>query len=95
MRSSHPELAARAIAVDVTEDDLIVDLEDGRRLIVPLSWYPRLDNASPTQRKNWRFIGDGEGFHWPDIDEDLSVAGLLRGSPAPGGVTGPRRRPRA
>jgi hypothetical protein len=92
MRSLHPDLAARAVSIDITDDDLIVDLDDGRRLLVPLSWYPRLDNASPEQRKSWRLIGDGDGIHWPDLDEDLSVAGLLRGSPAPGGVTGPRKR---
>jgi len=79
----------------VTDEDLIVDLSDGRQLWVPLAWFPRLDGATPEQRKNWRFIGDGEGFHWPDVDEDLSVAGMIAGRPAPGGVKGPRPRPDA
>ena len=95
MSSSHPELAVRATHLDVTDEDLIVDLDDGRRLIVPLSWFPRLSGASPEQRRNWRFIGKGIGFHWPDVGEDLSVHGLLAGNPAPGGVTGPRTRPDA
>lgn len=95
MRSSHRDRAPHATDLHVTDDDLVVDLSDGRRLEVPLAWFPRLDGATPEQRKNWRFIGDGEGFHWPDVDEDLSVAGLLAGRPAPGGVTGPRTRPDA
>ncbi len=95
MSSSHPELSVRATALGVTAEDLVVDLDDGRRLLVPITWFPRLANATPAQRRNWRFIGRGIGFHWPDVDEDLSVAGLLAGCPAPGGVTGPRTRPEA
>lgn len=87
MGSSHADIDLRAVALEVTSEDLVVDLTDGRRLLVPLSWFPRLANATPAQRRNWRFIGDGMGFHWPDVDEDVSVAGLLRGCPAPGGVT--------
>jgi hypothetical protein len=68
----------------VTEDDLSVQLVDGRRVIVPLAWFPRLLHATDDQRGNWRLIGDGQGVHWPDVDEDLSVAGLLRGAAAPG-----------
>jgi len=69
--------------VSTTEDELIVKLEDGRTIIVPLSWYPRLSNSTPEQRANFRLIGDGEYIHWPEIDEDLTVAGLLRGVRAP------------
>jgi len=69
--------------VRVTNHELVVALADGRTLSVPLVWYPRLLNATAEQRKDWQLIGDGEGVHWPQIDEDLSVAGLLRGVPAP------------
>jgi hypothetical protein len=62
---------------------LIVDLFDGRTISVPLAWYPRLLHASPEQRSNWQPCGGGFGIHWPDIDEDLSTEGLLRGAPAP------------
>jgi len=65
-----------------TEDTLAVDLIDGRTIIVPLAWYPRLLDASPDQRNNWQLSGAGYGIHWPDLDEDLSTAGLLRGAPA-------------
>ena len=63
-----------------TEDDLIVTLVDGRQVSVPLIWFPRLATATPKQLENYEILGDGEGLHWPDIDEDLSVAGLLRGT---------------
>ena len=66
-----------------TEDVLIVDLLDGRTIPVPLDWYPRLLFATPEQRANWRMTGGGFGLHWPDIDEDLSMEGMLRGSPDP------------
>jgi hypothetical protein len=68
--------------VRTTEDELIIAFVDGRTLSVPLVWYPRLLHASPEQRSEWRLIGDGEGVHWTQIDEDLSAAGLLRGVPA-------------
>src|SRR5215203_5338335 len=68
--------------VRVTDDDLVVALADGRTLSVPLVWYPRLLNASEEERNDWRLIGDGEGVHWPQIDEDLSAEGLLRGIPS-------------
>ena len=71
-------------AIDVGEDELTVSLVDGRRVSVPLAWFPRLLNATPSQRNNWQLLGDGEGIHWPEVDEDLSVAGLLKGTPAPG-----------
>ena len=66
-----------------TEDTISVDLMDGRTITVPLIWYPRLYHATPEQRKNWEVCGGGYGIHWPDIDEDLSTEGLLRGAPAP------------
>jgi len=73
-----------AIGLEVTEDELILSLADGRKLSVPIAWYPRLANATPAQRRNWEIIGPGVGFHWPDVDEDLSVEGMLLGAPAPG-----------
>jgi len=66
-----------------TEDTLSVDMVDGRTITVPLAWYPRLLHATPEQRQNWQISGGGFGIHWPDIDEDLSTEGLLRGAPAP------------
>jgi len=69
--------------VHFTEDTLSVDLNDGRTITVPLAWYPRLLYAKPDQRRNWQVSGGGFGIHWPDIDEDLSTEGLLRGAPAP------------
>jgi len=71
--------ASRATAVRLTEDTLVVDLADGRTVSVPLAWYPRLLAGSPTERANHRFIGDGEGIHWPDLDEDISVENILAG----------------
>ena len=72
--------------VHVTEDTLSVDLIDGRTIIVSLIWYPKLLHATPGQRTNWQICGGGYGVHWPDIDEDLSTEGLLRGAPAPRGI---------
>ncbi len=80
MSSVAVETAARATDVKVTDDEIIVHLVDGRTLSVPLAWFPRLLHASPEQRAGARIIGDGAYLHWPDADEDLSVAGLLRGS---------------
>ncbi len=76
--------------VHFSEDTLSVDLADGRTITVPLVWYPRLLDATPEQRKNWQIIGAGFGIHWPDVDEDLSTEGLLRGAPAPRVVAGVR-----
>jgi Protein of unknown function (DUF2442) len=73
----------RVADVKITKDALSVALGDGRTITVPLAWYPRLFNATAAQRKNWRVAGGGYGIHWPDIDEDLSTEGLLRGAPAP------------
>ncbi len=67
-----------------TDDALSVDLSDGRTITVPIAWYPRLLHATPAERANWQVSGGGFGIHWPDIDEDLSSDGLLRGAPAPG-----------
>jgi hypothetical protein len=74
------EVNPRGEGVRVTEDELIVSLRDGRTISVPLAWFPRLLRATPAQRQRWEFLGDGEGIHWPDVDEDLSVEGLLRGT---------------
>ncbi len=79
----------RVRAVSFTEDSLVVDLMDGRSISVPLVWFPRLLNASQKERNNWRISAAGYGIHWPDVDEDLSTEGLLRGAPAPA----PRRSP--
>lgn len=68
--------------VKVTEDTLSVDLSDGRTISVPLEWFPRLVHATPEERNNWRLIGRGHGIHWEDIDEDISVEGLLAGKPS-------------
>ena len=72
-------LGARAVDVKVTQDELTVQLEDGRTLAVPLVWYPRLFHGSKRERARWRFIGRGIGIHWPSLDEDISVEGLLAG----------------
>lgn len=82
MSSSVPSADARAKEVAVTEDELSVLLSDGRRISVPLAWFPRLLRATPAERAHFELIGDGQGIHWPDIDEDLSIAGLLRGTPS-------------
>ena len=73
---------ARAQVVKVTGEELIVELEDGRTVSVPLAWFPRLLHGSPEERANWRLIGNGEGIHWPDLDEDIEVAHLLAGIPS-------------
>jgi Protein of unknown function (DUF2442) len=73
----------RVADVEITDELLSVRLMDGRTISVPLVWYPRLANASPGQRNNWRISGGGYGLHWEDLDEDLSTEGLLRGAPAP------------
>jgi hypothetical protein len=83
MSISSVETHPRAHEVQVTEDELVVFLADGRRLAVPVAWFPRLLNATESQRQNFELLGDGIGIHWPEIDEDLSVAGLLRGTRAP------------
>ena len=85
MNSSYYELIelklteARAMDVTVTEDALTVDLDDARTISVPLVWYPRLWHGTPEERDNWKITGAGYGIHWPDLDEDISVKGLLIG----------------
>ena len=73
----------RVADVETTDDELKVRLMDGRTISAPLAWYPRLLRATAEQRENWEIAGGGFGIHWPDIDEDLSTEGLLRGAPAP------------
>ncbi|MGA2736267.1 MAG: DUF2442 domain-containing protein [Bryobacteraceae bacterium] len=68
-----------AQGVSVGDDALVVDLADGRTIAVPLAWFPRLAHGTATERANWRLIGGGEGIHWPDLDEDISVEGLQAG----------------
>jgi hypothetical protein len=72
----------RVLDVRFDEHSLIVDLMDGRTISAPLAWYPRLLKASPEQRAHWEKCSGGHGIHWPDMDEDLSTDGLLRGAPA-------------
>jgi hypothetical protein len=80
MSSSQIEVQAiEAQQVTVTDDSLVVDLVDGRSVSVPLAWYPRLVHATAEERAKWRLIGRGEGIHWEDLDEDISVEGLLAG----------------
>ena len=83
MNISVIEISPRAVEVDITDDELHVRLADGRRISVPLAWFPRLLHATASQRRHFELLGSGEGIHWPDVDEDLSIAGLLRGTPAP------------
>lgn len=74
------ELHPQAHSVKFTKETIFVELLDGRTISAPLVWFPRLAQASGEQLKNWELLGDGEGIHWPDLDEDLSVAGLLAGT---------------
>ena len=83
MRGSEVKPGERVKDVRFTEDTMAVDLVDGRTITVPLVWYPRLLGATPEQRRNWQISSAGFGIHWPDVDEDLSTEGLLRGAPAP------------
>ena len=69
----------RIKAIEITEDLIVADLSDGRMISIPLAWSWRLSDATPRQRENYEFIGDGQGVHWPDIDEDISAEGMLRG----------------
>jgi hypothetical protein len=84
MTTSDPRAGERIVGVAVNDHTLSVDLADGRTIIVPLAWYPRLLHATPAERANWMISGGGYGIHWPSIEEDLSSEGLLRGAPAPG-----------
>ncbi len=83
MSSSPIEIVVPAATnVVVTDDTLTVDLSDGRTISVPLAWYPRLVHASEKERATWRLVGRGEGIHWPALDEDISVEGLIAGKPS-------------
>ena len=84
MRTSEPRAGEKIKAVRIDEDTLTVDLADGRTVSTPLAWYPRLLHASTDQRNNFVISGAGFGIHWPDVDEDLSVHGMLAGVAAPG-----------
>lgn len=74
--------ASRARNARVTEEAVFVELADGRTISTPLTWYPRLMHGTQQERKNFKFIGRGEGIHWPDLDEDLSIEGMLAGQPS-------------
>lgn len=74
------ELYPQALNVRCTDASLVVELVDGRTISAPLVWFPRLAKASKEQLNNWELLGEGEGIHWPDVDEDLSIAGLLAGT---------------
>ena len=80
--STLPNPAPAAQDVSFDDDSLVVDLADGRRISVPLAWFPRLLHATPEQRSKFEWLGGGEGIYWPDIDEDISVEGLLMGIPS-------------
>jgi hypothetical protein len=83
MSTSEPRPGERIGGVKIDEDTLSASLADGRTISVPLAWYPRLLHATPAQRSNWELCAGGFGIHWPEVDEDLSSEGLLRGAPAP------------
>ncbi|MBF0325694.1 MAG: DUF2442 domain-containing protein [Alphaproteobacteria bacterium] len=83
MGFSIPKADERVMTVRIDDAVLSVDLMDGRTISVPLAWYPRLLAASSSQREHWELAGGGYGIHWPELDEDLSTEGLLRGAPAP------------
>jgi len=80
----------RFLNVEVTDDEIIAHLRDGRTISVPLVWSWRLSDATPEQRQHFTILGDGQGLHWPDIDEDISAEGMLHGSPARRPCTSPK-----
>ena len=82
MNSLLVEEMPRATRVDFTDDELCVSLSDGRRLAVPIAWFPRLAHATVAQRTRYELLGGGQGIHWPDLEEDVSVAGLVAGRPS-------------
>ncbi len=86
MSSLAPATDLRVKNVRADEDRLTVELMDGRAISVPLAWYPRLADATPQQLSHWEVAGGGYGIHWPELDEDLSTEGLLRGARAPGAI---------
>jgi hypothetical protein len=83
MSSSPAETTPRARDVSFSESELTVSLADGRRISMPLAWFPRLLHASAAELADWELLGNGEGIRWPRLDEDISIAGILRGIPAP------------
>ena len=80
--STVPEVDPRISTIRVTDESIVAELADGRTIGVPLAWSWRLSDATAEQRANWRLIGSGEGVHWPDVDEDIGVRGMLDGVPA-------------
>lgn len=72
----------KALDIEINSDSLTVNLSDGRTIVVPTSWFPRLSYSTQTERDNWQLIGDGQGIHWPGMDEDISVEGLIAGKPS-------------
>jgi hypothetical protein len=92
MSSSAAEITLpRAVTVDAGDKALTFTLSDGRSISIPLDWYPRLAEATPAERANWRLIGTGEGVHWPDLDEDISAESVIRGKPSAEGVSSLQR----
>ena len=80
MNTSIAEIqGVKSTGLTISDDALILELADGRTLSVPLAWYPRLWHGSQEEREHWEWIGEGEGIHWPDLDEDISLEGLLLG----------------
>ena len=92
MNTSEYDPRIRATSVSFSDERMCVELVDGRAIVVPLAWYPRLYRATPAQRENWRLIGQGHGIHWPDVDEDINTIGLLEGRPS---VEFTRAKPRS
>lgn len=82
MSSLMLKVEPRAMSIACSDDELRVSLTDGRTLTVPIAWFPRLAHASTSERADYEILGDGEGVHWPKVDEDISVAGLLAGQPS-------------
>lgn len=80
--SKNEQRVPRALKARVTKEAVVVDLDDGRTVIAPLGWYPRLANGTVRERNQWRLIAKGEGIHWPELDEDISVENLLTGKPS-------------
>jgi hypothetical protein len=80
MSTSAPDVGAQRVTV--TDDSIRVDLSDGRSISVPLAWYPRLLHGTHEERNHWRLLGNAEGIHWPDLDEDISIENLLLGKPS-------------
>lgn len=82
MSSLALQIEPRADRIRCTDDELIVELADGRTLSVPLAWFPRLASATPGARSQFELLGDGQGIYWPTLDEDISIVGLLAGKPS-------------